>query len=200
MSNIFRTRLKELRAEKQLTQDDMAPILHVSRSTYSGWESEGKRPDFDMICQIAKYFGVTCDYLLGYSDEKNHVERVFPGDSGGSFKKLYAGSPKEVRNFVNHTFADFYRILSPDLRLQNPDRIEIFGRLLASIANSRAEISRRIETLDMAADPLGLTEFMNMQSELKSTASMLFDELARADVEIAFKVSTAPDTLKQSAT
>ena len=200
MSNIFSTRVKELRSERKLSQDKMAQILHMSRSTYAGWEAEGKEPDFETVCELAKYFNVTCDYLLGYSDEKLQIERVFCADNNKSFAKLYLSSPKEVKASVNHVFADLYRILSPDLRLQNPDRIEIFDRLLASIANSRAEISRRIETLDMAADPLGLTEFMNMQSELKSTASMLFDELARADVEIAFKVSTAPDTLKQSAT
>ena len=65
----FSDRLIALRKERGLTQDDLAQIIHKKRSTVSGYETELKEPDFDVVCFLANYFGVSTDYLLGRTDE-----------------------------------------------------------------------------------------------------------------------------------
>lgn len=65
----FSNRLISLRKERSLTQEDLAKIIHKKRSTVSGYETEGKEPDLETVCFLAKYFGVSTDYLLGHSDE-----------------------------------------------------------------------------------------------------------------------------------
>lgn len=56
--------LKQLRKGKGITQDDLASVLKVSRSTIAGYEARNNQPDFDKLVQIADYFNITIDYLL----------------------------------------------------------------------------------------------------------------------------------------
>ena len=67
----FANRLISLRKERNLTQEDIAKIIYKKRSTVSGYETEGKQPDLDTVCLLAKYFGVSTDYLLGYRPSKS---------------------------------------------------------------------------------------------------------------------------------
>lgn len=57
--------LKELREEKGLKQKDLAVILNVSDKAISSWELGRTEPSMEIIVAIAKFFGVTTDYLLG---------------------------------------------------------------------------------------------------------------------------------------
>lgn len=57
--------LKELRAQKNITQDDMANLLNVKRQTYSAYERGVSFPDVIALVKMADFFGVTTDYLLG---------------------------------------------------------------------------------------------------------------------------------------
>lgn len=61
--------LKELRQSRNITQDELAKYLNVSRPTIAGYETKGKQPDFDKLCKLAEYFNVSIDYLItGNSD------------------------------------------------------------------------------------------------------------------------------------
>ena len=63
----FSNRLIALRKERGLTQAELAKATHLQRSTLSGYETEGKEPNFETLCALAEYFNVTTDYLLGIS-------------------------------------------------------------------------------------------------------------------------------------
>lgn len=56
--------LKQLRKGKGITQDELARVLKVSRSTVAGYEARNNQPDFDKLVQIADYFNISIDYLL----------------------------------------------------------------------------------------------------------------------------------------
>ena len=59
--------LSELRRDKKMTQDDLAKVLFVSPGTISNYENNIHSPDVPKLIQMAKYFGVTTDYILGLS-------------------------------------------------------------------------------------------------------------------------------------
>ncbi len=50
--------------EKGLSQRELGKIFNVCNQTISFWESGSREPDLDNLLMIAKYFGVTIDYLL----------------------------------------------------------------------------------------------------------------------------------------
>lgn len=65
---IFAERLLELRKERGISQAGLAKALDVSFAIVCYWETDKSEPTAINIVKIAKYFGVSCDYLLGESD------------------------------------------------------------------------------------------------------------------------------------
>ena len=63
------TRLQELRKSKGLSKKALASILDVHETTYGKYELGHREPNADTIKQLAEYFGVTTDYLLGSADD-----------------------------------------------------------------------------------------------------------------------------------
>ena len=63
-------KLVELRTSTGVTQEDVAQILSVSNKTISKWENGASTPDLPMVVELAKYYGVTTDTLLGLSEDK----------------------------------------------------------------------------------------------------------------------------------
>ena len=61
-------KLQELRKRKDLTQEELAEFLYVSRTAVSKWESGRGYPSMDSMKRLADFFGVTIDELL--SDEE----------------------------------------------------------------------------------------------------------------------------------
>ena len=68
MNKIFGQKLKELRKDNHLTQAPMALIFKVSKTTICQWETSKQEPGLEDITEIAKYFKVTTDYLLGMEE------------------------------------------------------------------------------------------------------------------------------------
>lgn len=65
---IFAERLKELRTEKGLSQRGLAKLCNLSFSAIAQWENESRVPNAEEVVILAKFFGVTSDYLLGLTD------------------------------------------------------------------------------------------------------------------------------------
>lgn len=62
--NTFSKRLRELRAERKTTQKQCAESLGVKLTNYNKWEN-GITPSLEVIANIADYYEVSTDYLLG---------------------------------------------------------------------------------------------------------------------------------------
>ena len=62
-------KLASTRRAKNLTQEQLAEKLGVTRQAVSRWESDTAYPETDKILRMAALFGVSCDYLLGASNE-----------------------------------------------------------------------------------------------------------------------------------
>ncbi len=62
---VFCTKLKELREEKQLSCKQLGKILGVSDASISRWENGKRLPTIDVLYNIAIYFNVSADYLIG---------------------------------------------------------------------------------------------------------------------------------------
>lgn len=61
----FAERLKELRAERGISTRQLAADLGVSSAIISLWENNASRVTDENLIKVAKYFGVSADYLLG---------------------------------------------------------------------------------------------------------------------------------------
>ena len=70
-------RIRELRQEAGLKQATLASALNVSQAALSGYETEKFEATTETYQRIAKYFGVSMDYLLGNSTVRNNTSTSF---------------------------------------------------------------------------------------------------------------------------
>lgn len=70
-------KIKYLRKENNMTQEDLANKLNVSRQTISKWETNIAIPDADNIVAISKLFNITTDELLNYKIETIQKKKQF---------------------------------------------------------------------------------------------------------------------------
>jgi len=78
-------KIRMLRKNKGMTQEELAEVLSVSAQAVSKWETHASAPDVDLLPMIARYFGVTMDELFNYRlDALNYKERFvrFMADNG----------------------------------------------------------------------------------------------------------------------
>ncbi len=61
-------RIKLLRTQAALTQNEVSKHLGIDRSTLAKYETGERRPDMDQLCKIADFFGVSIEYLIGRND------------------------------------------------------------------------------------------------------------------------------------
>lgn len=81
METTFGERLRALRTEKGALQSDIATMLGVSGGSYSAYEG-GREPEYKKLVMLAKYFGVSTDYLVGASPLKNPEHQTVVDDLG----------------------------------------------------------------------------------------------------------------------
>ena len=62
-------RLKELRKKRKISQLKLALDLNMNQNTVSRYENMEREADYETLIQIADYFDVSLDYLLGRTDE-----------------------------------------------------------------------------------------------------------------------------------
>ena len=63
-------RIKQLRTERKLRQADVARILNVTPEAYSMWENGVRQMSLPNLVVLARFYGVTLEYLVGISSER----------------------------------------------------------------------------------------------------------------------------------
>ena len=103
-------RLKTLRLEAKLTQNEIAKKLQISKMTYSYWENGKRNPK--NVQQIADFFNVSTDYLLGNTDIKNQnqfdedLEKSLDTFKSFDGKPMYDEDREKIREFLRKRMED----------------------------------------------------------------------------------------------
>lgn len=64
----FDSRLKQLRLNKNLRQEQVANLIGVNKSAISTYENNTRQPSFEILVRLATLYRVCTDYLLGRTD------------------------------------------------------------------------------------------------------------------------------------
>ena len=68
-------RIRDLRNDRGLTQEDVAKLLHISQNTYSQYEIGTTRYPLDAVVTFAEFYGVSVDYLVELTDDPKPYPR-----------------------------------------------------------------------------------------------------------------------------
>ena len=91
-------RLKELRQERGLNQQELALKINTTQRNISNWENGNSEPDIQMILRMSKFFGVTVDFFLGNFEDFNENENTFHLDNSliSTIKNLSADKKRAL--------------------------------------------------------------------------------------------------------
>lgn len=67
---MFQDRLRKLRKERNLSQDDLGQSLNLGGRTIGNYESGERLPALDTLVKLADFYEVSIDYLLGRTDNR----------------------------------------------------------------------------------------------------------------------------------
>lgn len=68
-------RIRDLREDKDLTQQELADILNTTQRTYSRYENDERAIPIEILSKLADYYQTSIDYLIGRTDEKRAYPR-----------------------------------------------------------------------------------------------------------------------------
>lgn len=112
-------RIKKLRLEKRLSQDQLAYIFNISQQAVSNYEKGLREMDYKLITSMSSFFQVSTDYLLGISYTKNFT-------SDDELKKLI------MQSNINDTDNDIRSsLISMKEKLSNSNEIFVDGNTLS---------------------------------------------------------------------
>lgn len=64
----FTQRIRDLREDKDLKQEDVAKVLNITRQQYQLYESGKRKLPIDLLIELCKFYDVSSDYMLGFTD------------------------------------------------------------------------------------------------------------------------------------
>ena len=100
-------RIRELREEAGKTQNEMANILCISRQVFANYENNVNQPSIETLCEIAKFFHCSVDYLIGYSDDfgtipQNNTTNKDERELLAIYQKLNANEKQHILEFSRY--------------------------------------------------------------------------------------------------
>ena len=81
--------LKELRIKKGLKQFELANFLEITPQAYQKYEYGTAEPNYDSLCKLADFYGVTTDYILGREEQSNPIAKISDVELEQEFLQLY---------------------------------------------------------------------------------------------------------------
>lgn len=99
----FGERLRQLRVEKNLTQEELANYFGLHKTRISQYELNKRQADDEMKKKFAKYFNVSLDWMMGLTDIRNYTEDkniTIALHSDNDYDDLPEEAKSEINNFI----------------------------------------------------------------------------------------------------
>ena len=170
--------IRKIRKERGLTQEQLAEAVGVTTGAVYKWEAEKSLPEIGMLMELADFFDISVDVLLGYemrkNDKENMLKRINESVHQRNQKEVEKEAEKILCKYPNnfkvvYTCASAYHRIGVDFKNESCFRkaIELYGRAillleentdsdinLLSIHKNMAGIYMELEELETALELL----------------------------------------------
>lgn len=128
--------LKKLRESRKLTVEQVTKYLSISTSSYRKYEYNEREPSTDIIVELADFYGVTTDYLLGREPQKNPIAMLNLAIGEKEVMEKYIGLPKEVRKIILDTMIQLAGAAKQGLEKNNKPPVIVFKHFSVNKASA----------------------------------------------------------------
>lgn len=93
-------RIKLLRTEKQMTQEEIGEVIGVTKYAVSLYESDKSTPNDDIKKKLADFFKVSLDYLMGRANTRSVIDTIAAHHDGDDWTEEELESIEQFKEFV----------------------------------------------------------------------------------------------------
>ena len=138
--SIFSTRLKELRNQANLSQQELSKIIGISKSSINMYERGEREPGLETVGAFADYFDVQTDYLLGKHDDKRSLKEGKKYNRLiiqvlDDFRLIHGYEQKQMEAFLD--WEDMYSDLKNDRILADAGMLKTIQNMLDVIDKTK---------------------------------------------------------------
>lgn len=96
-----------LRHNKKITQEQLAEFIGVTKASVSKWENRQSTPDITILPQLATFFDVTIDELVGYTPQlsKEQMQRLYQRFGKDFAERPFEEVMKETQDYVKRYYS-----------------------------------------------------------------------------------------------
>jgi transcriptional regulator with XRE-family HTH domain len=113
--------LTNKRKEKNITQDELAGYIGVSKASVSKWETGQSYPDITLLPRLAAYFNISIDELIDYKPQmlKSDIHKLYRRLASDFAAKPFEGVMKECRQIIKKYYSCFDLLMQMGALLLN---------------------------------------------------------------------------------
>lgn len=183
-------RIKFLREENGLTQQDLANKLGGAKSTVAMYEKGDRKPSLEVLIKLSEIFNCSIDYIIGKSNNRNGLDLGF-------YQKLYS----EIQNTYSEDFSslklspkdeNIYNSIVSSLPLERiidtTEESEIYDYIFSNYLKDRADIDDDIK--NKIAKKVIL--FVEYASDSKEFSDILYKNMKSSNSAVVLVYGTIP--------
>lgn len=144
--NIAKTLVKK-RREKGITQDEIAVYIGVSKASVSKWETGQSFPDITFLPQLAAYFNISIDELMGYEPQmtKKDIKKLYHRLSSEFATQPFENVLGECQRVIKKYYSCFPLLLQMAVLLVNHHMLAEEKKRQEAILEEAIELCRRVK-------------------------------------------------------
>ncbi|PKL00040.1 MAG: XRE family transcriptional regulator [Tenericutes bacterium HGW-Tenericutes-1] len=124
---MLKNRLKQEREKRDLSQRELSQMINVSQQTIGSWETGRTEPNSDTLQQLANFFGVSVDYLLGRSIDGQSLQMNSEDNKEDLKEKFYQLLDILKNNDIN---------IFNGKEMQRQTQFELFSDIKSALENA----------------------------------------------------------------
>ena len=166
---IFGERIRELRETRDLSMQELANYLEVSKSSVNMWENAGVVPREPILKKISQAFDVTIDYLLGNTTREQEQERIDNlNDINALFQQLLGNlSEEDLDKFIQ--IIELMFVLDPSKKIDNfAERLKGFYQNVKEAQKHGGIIGKVLDEDDNIAMWKFMKDYEKIQKEIEN--------------------------------
>ncbi len=165
----FAERLLMLRRQKNITQEQLANFLGVTKASVSKWETRQSMPDILLLPQLAVFFNVTIDFLLGYEPQisKEQIQKIYQELALGFATEPFENIMEKSQGLVKKYYSCYPFLLQICILWLNhfmvPKDIERQQGVLQEIEKLCEHIIKNCHVVSICNDAISLKAMVKLQ-------------------------------------
>ena len=171
MSMLFADTLKKLRAEKRLTQQELADLIYVTRPAVTHWENGSRLPDAALITRLAEVFGVDVNVLLTAAAESDEHPNVIMVDDN---KVILTGGIPIIEQVIPNAFVTGFTKPSEAVEYARANRVALALLDIEMGTASGLDVCRELLCVNPRTNVVYLTAYREYSFDAWSTGACGF--------------------------